>query len=389
MHVSALFDIEDLFSAIDNGCVRVNKHPSLPLSIYTYTEECQFNNIWTPVTLQCRGLILEDGTFEVVGLPLAKFFNSNQHDPRPTGPNKMDNRGWQGPEWRRPLPDEPFEIFEKVDGSLITVFWYKGEWRTASKGSFASDQARWAQVHVNKRQYALREGLVYIAELIHPENRIVVDYKGREDLVLLAVRDTSDGYELPLDVVANSWRGIGSVVESLGKTKLLSMVEKAAAEGKNFRGVKVSGTEEEGYVLRFASGVRAKVKLAEYLVAHKLFTNTSERTVWEWLATGQDLSTLLAFVPDEFSDWVKEVAAGLLNEHAELICAVEESFEEIMCVLPSNHTRKDFAAYALKYKWSGPLFALHGGEGRKVSDWAWKQIRPEGQTARAFGNTEA
>lgn len=42
------------------------------------------------------------------------------------------------------IPDLPFETFEKVDGSLITIFWHAGEWRTATKGTFGSAQALWA-----------------------------------------------------------------------------------------------------------------------------------------------------------------------------------------------------------------------------------------------------
>lgn len=378
MHYEELFSRSDLYEAQNEGLVRIKLHDELPLGVCTYTEKAQFDNTWTPVTINCRGLVIDFETGNIKGLTLPKFFNSNQH-----GVNNA---------WAPPLPDEPFEIFEKVDGSLITVFYSHGRWMTASKGSFNSDQAKWAQARVNHRQYALREGLTYIAEAVYPENRIVVDYKGREDLVLLAVRVNHDGAELPLPFVESNWSGIGSVVKSyMGplSASFLKNVENFAAEGKDINGKRVSGTEGEGYVVRFLGGLRAKVKLADYLTAHKLFTNTSERTVHEWLSTGQDLSTLLAFVPDEFADWVKDVAATLLAEHAEMICEIEESFEEIMCVLPSDHSRKEFAQMATKYKWSAALFALHDGQGRKVSDWVWKQIRPEGQTASAFSNTDA
>jgi RNA ligase len=387
MRYDNLFSRAELYSAQNAGLVRINLHDDLPLGVCTYTEKAQFDNIWTSVTRNCRGLVIDFATGEIVGLTLPKFFNSNQH-----GGSTMVSGQLEKNTWAPPLPDLPFEFFEKVDGSLITVFHSHGRWMTASKGSFNSDQAKWAQVRVNHRQYALREGLTYIAEAVYPENRVVVDYKGREDLVLLAVRDTSDGAELPLSAVENSWRGIGSVVKSFGlmSKDFLKNIEDLAAEGKEIvAGKKVSGTELEGYVIRFADGTRAKVKLADYLVAHKLFTNTNERTVWEWLATGQDLSGILALVPDEYADWVRGVAADLLHEHAVWTCKISESFDEIMSILPSDHSRKDFAQRALKYEWSGPLFQLHDGQGQKVSDWVWKQLRPEGQTASAFSSPEA
>lgn len=377
MHYEALFSRSDLYNAQNEGLVRINLHDDLPIGVCTYTEKAQFDNIWTPVTVNCRGLVIDFETGLIVGLTLPKFFNSNQHGP--------DNT------WAPPLPNLPFEVFEKVDGSLITVFHYAGRWMTASKGSFNSDQAKWAQARVNHRQYAFREGLTYIAEAVYPENRIVVDYKGQEDLVLLAARDNFDGAELPLSVVENSWRGVGSVVSTWGLSdpEGLPTLTRLAEEGKSWLGKKQIGTEAEGYVIRFTNGVRAKVKLADYLVAHKLFTNTSERTVWEWLATGQDLSTLLAFVPDEFADWVKEVAKALLEVHATLVCRITDTYDVIRAILPPEPSRKEFAEMAVKYQSAAALFAMFDGQGQKVSDWVWKQIRPEGQTAKAFGNTEA
>ena len=43
------------------------------------------------------------------------------------------------------MPDLPFETMEKLDGSLIIIFHHNGRWRTATKGSFTSSQAQWAE----------------------------------------------------------------------------------------------------------------------------------------------------------------------------------------------------------------------------------------------------
>lgn len=394
MHIYELFGPyqSDSFGYMQEwGYIRENEHPDHPLSILTYTEKAQFENMWNRFTLQCRGLIYDWQTGEIVALPLPKFFNSVQHgvDQDTSVP---DNPHLRIENWSKALPDEPFEIFEKLDGSMILVFHYKGEWLTASKGSFTSDQAKWAKQMIDQRTYALQPGITYIAELIHPDNRIVVDYKDRKDLVLLAARRNSDGSELDLSTVANSWRGIGSVVKSyMGplSASFLKNMENFAAEGRDINGKKISGTEEEGYVVRFLGGTRAKVKLADYLAAHKLFTQTNERTVHEWLATGEDLSGILAIVPDEYAEWVKAVARQLNQAHAELIGKAEESFEEIMAVLPSDHSRKDFALMASKYPWRSALFALHDGAGNKVIEWAWKQLKPTGHIATPFGAVEA
>jgi RNA ligase len=42
-------------------------------------------------------------------------------------------------------PTENFEVYEKMDGSLGIVFWYRGQWVVATRGSFTSDQANKAR----------------------------------------------------------------------------------------------------------------------------------------------------------------------------------------------------------------------------------------------------
>ena len=120
-----------LAAALEAGHVTRKPHPELPLSIYTYTRTCQYERVWNRVTTRCRGLVADDGTGEIVALPLPKFFNVGEHE--------------AGQPYAPSLPDEPFEVYDKVDGSLAVVFHYAGRWRVASKGSFVSAQATWAQ----------------------------------------------------------------------------------------------------------------------------------------------------------------------------------------------------------------------------------------------------
>lgn len=59
MLVSDLFDPLELISAINNGYVRVQQHPECSYEILNYTEKAVFDKHWTPVTLGCRGLIVD------------------------------------------------------------------------------------------------------------------------------------------------------------------------------------------------------------------------------------------------------------------------------------------------------------------------------------------
>ncbi|MCX5239744.1 polynucleotide kinase [Streptomyces prunicolor] len=362
----------DLVAALDAGHITRKAHPELPLSIYTYTRECQYGHIWTPVTMRCRGLIADDVTGTVVALPFPKIFVTAMHGVHDFAPA---------------LPAEPFEIFAKADGSLIIVFHYDGRWHAASKGSFISEQAQWAQAVLNTADLSgLDTELTYLAEAIYPTNRIVVDYGQKEDLVLLAAYRPSDGSEEPLTTVAPHWKPVGSVVRSWGLGDDIAALEELAAASTTLDGATVSGTDEEGYVIRYASGQRAKVKLSAYLTLHKLFTGTNERTIWEVLASGQDPAVLFDQVPDEFADWAHAVADQQRTEHVRIVDEAVAAYAGVMAVLPTDPDRKTFALEAVKSPHRSALFLVHDGRDQAVSDWAWKQIKPRGD--KPFKNDE-
>jgi RNA ligase len=359
-----LFPAADLAAAIDAGHVTRKTHPTLPLSILTYTRECQYGHIWTPVTMRCRGLIVDDATGAVIALPFPKIFVTAMHGAHDFAP---------------PLPAEPFEIFEKADGSLIIVFHYAGRWHAASKGSFISEQAQWAQYRLDTADLSgLDPQLTYLAEAIYPANRIVVDYGQREELVLLAAYRPTDGTEEPLSAVTAHWKPIGPAVRSWGLSDGITELEQLAAASTTLDGATVGGTDEEGYVIRFASGQRAKVKLASYLTLHKLFTGTNERTIWEVLASGQNPAVLFDQVPDEFADWAHTIADQLRAEQARIVDEAVDAYADVMAALPSDPDRKTFALEAVKSSHKSALFLIHDGRNAAVSDWAWKQIKPRG-----------
>lgn len=174
--LDTLFPRADLARAIQDGHVSAVAHPELPLTVYAYTRLCQYTAAWTPVTIRCRGLVVDDTDNQIGAWPFEKFFNAAEHVlDRPYAP---------------PLPDEPFRIYDKVDGSLGIVFHYAGKWRAATRGAFISDEARWAQRWLDSHDTtALVPSIAYLAELVFPQNRVVVHYGDRQDMVLLGAYD--------------------------------------------------------------------------------------------------------------------------------------------------------------------------------------------------------
>ena len=387
-----LIDPDLLAAEIEQGFITRKTHPTLPLSIYTYTRTCQYTRHWTPATLRCRGLIAHDHTGQIIARPFEKFFNTAEHD--------------LGHDYAPPLPDEPFEIYDKEDGSLGILFHHDGHWHAASKGSFISEQALWAQQWLDTHDTsALTPGHTYLAEIVYPENRIVVNHGQRRTLVLLAVM-APDGSESPLWKHREAWRVLGGeIVRSWPALPLPELVRLAALNEK-LDGTAATGSDAEGWVIRFASGLRAKVKLAEYVRLHKVLTGINARDVWRALAVTvigdqieakrvaqalncaaseieamrqvpDPLAAILDNVPDEFDQWVRGICAQL-TEHADaLMTEIQGAFEDLA---PLREDRGAFAraAQQLAPEIRAALFLML--DGKDLALHIWRTVKPETST---------
>jgi len=292
---------------IDKGLVVKQNHPTLPLSIYNYSRTTQYDGNWDRYTLACRGLVL-DNEGNVIAKPFPKFFNYEEikddkyahcEGCRKSG---MINCGYfdecGGWEMRSVIPNESFEVYEKMDGSLGIFFYYGGEWHMATRGSFTSEQAIKGMEIAKRLNYDKRcvIGYTYLFEIIYPENRIVVDYGKEERLVLLGVMNRR-GEEFPYEeMVDEGW----------------DIVMKYKTWGEDWETLKKEiSKDNEGYVIRFSGGMRMKIKGTEYVRLHRILTNFSTKDIWELLKNGEDLGPFLERVPDEFDDWVKRTAMNL------------------------------------------------------------------------------
>lgn len=59
----------------------------------------------------------------------------------------------------------------------------------------------------------------------------------------------------------------------------------------------VQEKNREGFVIRFQSGVRVKLKFEEYKKLHRASSHISTTTVWEVLKDGGDVKDLLEILP--------------------------------------------------------------------------------------------
>jgi RNA ligase len=325
--------LQELALRIEQKYISAQKHPAEELYIYNYTPKAQYEKLWDDITLQCHGLILDAGG-QIVARPFRKFFNLEEHLPHE-------------------IPNEAFEVYEKMDGSLGILYWVKDAPYIATRGSFDSEQARKATrllhtTYANTLPF-LQKGKTYLFEIIYPENRIVVDYGRKEELVLLAIIDTHTGRDLPLEAI-----GFPLVKHYNGLQDI-----------KALKGLALDN--QEGFVLKFESGFRVKVKFEEYVRLHRILTGVSNQLIWEMLKNNTPLDAILERVPDEFYTWVKQTREKLLTQYR----AIEEQCRKDFKVLAD---RKSTALYFLNCQYPSILFAML--DGRDYSATIWKLIKP-------------
>jgi RNA ligase len=372
-----------------DGLLHKQTHPTLDLTIWNYSPKVQYERLWDDITLQCRGLVTNSKGV-VVARPFKKFFNYEEYKPED-------------------IPNENYVVYEKMDGSLGILFYYeyelseekryniwfnnnyetgmerffdpnnlpdydnsyyeptpktKGEWVFATRGSFTSEQSiKGKEILDKKYDYSsLRKDNTYLFEIIYPENRIVVDYKGEEKLVVLGVIHTETGNEVPdsslFFMQEGGWELV-TVYKTWGETYDLLKEE--------------ISKDKEGYVIRFNNGFRMKIKGEEYVRLHRILTNISNRDIWEYLKDNKPLDDLLEKVPDEFNDWVKSEVANFKEMYMITLTMAELTF--IKFIKPEM-SRKE-AAEIIKTKDKGIQPILFKKlDNKDYSDLIWKKLYP-------------
>ena len=321
-----MLDINDFYKAKAEGRVRAQYSPDCKLIIFNYTADAQYNKDWDTITLNARGIIFERETGKIIARPFPKFFNIEELD-------------------KTLIPDEEFEVYEKLDGSLGIIYWYDSKWNVATRGSFFSDQSIKATEMLAKYDTSkLIEGNTYLTEILFSENRIVVDYGDTEELFLLAAYD-SVGHEIDIDSV-----NVFPVVKKYDYTDLNSI--------KN-----LDWKNSEGFVIRFKSGFRMKIKFETYVRLHRIMTDLTPARILEALAEGIPVSNNLEGVPDELFDEITNWETLFKAKYAEVVSQCNTDYKLL-------GTRKETAMYFLNCKYPGLLFNMLDGKDNTKPIWS-------------------
>ena len=232
---------------------------------------------------ECRGIIFDTATGEIIRRPFHKFFNVNEREE--TQDNVVDL-------------SQDHRILEKLDGSMIAPFVVDGQLIWGTKMG-ATDVAEPVEdfVELNEEyrifaRFTIRRGYTPIFEWCSRKQRIVLDYK-EDQLILTGIRDLTTGRYMSHDLMeahAEAYR-IPTVRTFEPETDMKAFVET------------VRDLEDvEGFVVRFSDGHMIKLKCDWYVQIHKAKEKIlQDRNIVE-LILDDKLDDVKAHLPPEDRD---------------------------------------------------------------------------------------
>jgi hypothetical protein len=308
--------------------INVNRHKHFPNLVQLKYGKvgCDFDN---PLVRQCRGLILdEDLDWMIVARPFDKFGNVGE-----SYAAQID--------WRTAT------IQEKLDGSLMILYYYRENWHVATSGRpDASGEVNGYGLTFGELFWdtwrALEYGLpnpfqrrfTFMFELTTPLNKVVVKHN-RSAIRLIGVRDSQSGQEHKI-MDQLLWEK----VKEFAPVKSLDLLQ------KTFEGL--DPTQQEGYVVLDAAFRRIKVKHPGYVILHRMRDNLSPRGILNLVLNSEWQQLTKAF--PEWEITFEKVQARLDS----LAMLIDQEWEQIKGV----EVRKEFALRALKSPMPPILFML-------------------------------
>lgn len=327
--------------------IKVNRHSEIENLVCLKYSQLE-SPMGEKIVQQCRGIILDEvNNWEIVSYPYDKFFNYGEcHAP------KLD--------W------DTAKVYDKLDGSLMTLFYYEGKWRVQSSGmadaagevggfKYSFAQLFWKVWQELDYQLPIETNYCFMFELMTPYNRIVVRHDCNK-LVLHGVRDKVSLQEAEPQIWANkyNWR--------LVKTYPLQTLKEIIALTNE-----LDPMTSEGYIICDRNFQRIKVKSPQYVAISHLRTGFSTRRMLEIVATNEGEEFL-----NYYPEW-RELYQQIETKYNALVEEIEESYQKYRHI----PVQKDFALAVKHLNCSGILFSLRAGKTNSVRESLAKTSIPK------------
>ena len=325
---------DDLLSTYDIHFKRHGEYSNLILFKY---------GIDTPMSEQlsreARGIILDESkNWEVVCYSYSRFFNHYE--------GLAAEIDWSSA-----------KVMEKLDGSIMQVFWYDGKWQVASSGlpdalgnvsdfNLTFKDLFWQTWETLRYRLPIYTQLSYAFELITKYNRIICRYP-ESRIVLHGVRNLVTLSELSPEPVAglHKWDCV--------KTYPLQTFKEVVDFVKEF-----DPMTNEGCVICDQEFNRIKIKSPQYVALANIRGGLSTKRLIEIVRMGES---------DEFLAYFPEFT----NEYEEVKAKYETLVQEIANTFANNApivAQKDYALAVKHLPYSGILFQLRKTPGKTVKE---------------------
>lgn len=304
--------------------------------IWVYTPKTEYEKYWTKETRMSRGLVTdEEGN--ILCKTLSKFYNLEQ-----TPETKLENLDLS----------QEYLITEKLDGSFISLWWNKrtDTWQCSSKGSLANEYIDYAMSQLPDMSSVSRNK-VFACEICMPRNldgmRRAVDHD--PGLYFISAFDSYQNFrELDWHRESKLWPG-DKKVKHYPDTHFNALLEKQKKE---------LGTE--GWVVKFDSGLRIKIKTRHYLKIFAFINQLNYASIKEFMLNyGVDSNEWLESFPEELLKEAREmkntISYTFYNKLHDLMFTAKE-YNKL------TNSRKEFALQVKDLPDSWALFDLYSGK---------------------------
>ena len=305
-------------SILEKG-IHYYTNDSLGLTILKYSKKHPECNLEDPLTMKCRGLVVETATRKIVSVPPEKSyrfecFSSYVHN------------------WNDVI------VEEFVDGTMINVFNYQGEWHISTRSNIGANCRWYSSKNFNELFdeakgtldfEQLNSSYCYTFVLRHPENRIVTNYESA-DLCLVQVREIlEDRYnDIPVVTVQEHLKSQGVDV---------SIPERYSVSAPEEINTLLSSMDfqKQGLVFKF-NGTRSKVRNTEY-DRIKFLRGNNKNMLYNYIELRKKgmVNEYLEYFPefkDEFSVYRKDIektTMNLFNNYKEAYIYKKKTKQEI------------------------------------------------------------
>lgn len=366
----------------------LNKQEHGDLVLYNYTDKCTYDKYWNKYTMECRGLILNKVTGDTVARPFPKFFNLGELE-------------------SPALPDMPttkdYEVYDKLDGSLGILYLDPSDniHKIATRGSFKSDQAikatsMWHDkvalgISTDEfykdfiRDFPEYTDYTLLFEIIYPENRVnpgarlVCDYGNTEAVILLGAVHRVTGKDLDHSQLTYISNQLCIPVAKKFEYTIEQMIELK----------KTLSMTEEGFVVRWPSGFRMKIKGDEYCRMQKILNGINPLNIWDIMTESNKYSgrfevpyTYKEQIPEEILPEVNEMEAKLKSLYSNVWVECMREYEDGLNFAQENfpeEIEKGLGIFSQKEttKHKSCMFLIHKVNVNGYKKYMSNMIRPK------------